>query len=306
MPALVLCPGSRAGRPNRSGTRDPCLSTDTVGAVCLPAEEQDFPRGSQCWVSGWGHTDPSHSESAPRARGAQGCGCRGGILSQGEAPPPPTSSSPGHRAAPAPFSSGITPGQTQGPQSPLPGSFWENHLVFSPKPRPLPPPPLLPGGPRPQQQGVCVGSTPPLRSQPPSLDGPLPLRPESTAPILGSPLWASAPPVPLRPSCCPAFPALALRPSISASASRSPQVGHAPGHGGAPAQHPALQQLLRVQRGPHAPHAVCRLPGPEGRRMPGAGGRGPGAGRAGPAAGRPADILSASGGAQASGQCAEG
>lgn len=129
----------------------------------------------------------------------------------------------------------------------------------------------------------------------PKSDGPLPPRPESTAPILGSPLWASAPPGPLRPSCCPAFPGLALRPSISASASRSPQVGHAPGHGGAPAQHPALQQLLRVQRGPHAPHAVCRLPGPEGRRVPGAGGRGPGVGWAGPAAGRPADIVSASG-----------
>ncbi|XP_045411347.1 transmembrane protease serine 5 [Lemur catta] len=44
----------------------PLNFSDTVGAVCLPAEEQHFPRGSQCWVSGWGHTDPSHSESAPR------------------------------------------------------------------------------------------------------------------------------------------------------------------------------------------------------------------------------------------------
>lgn len=60
-----------------------CLSTDTVGAVCLPAKEQDFPRGSQCWVSGWGHTDPSHSESAPRALAANGCGDGGrGILSK--------------------------------------------------------------------------------------------------------------------------------------------------------------------------------------------------------------------------------
>lgn len=52
-----------------------------MGAVCLPAEEQDFPKGSQCWVSGWGHTDPSHSESAPRALAANGCGDVGwGIL----------------------------------------------------------------------------------------------------------------------------------------------------------------------------------------------------------------------------------
>ncbi|XP_070128906.1 transmembrane protease serine 5 isoform X3 [Equus przewalskii] len=41
--------------------RTPLDFSDTVGAVCLPAEEQDFPRGSQCWVSGWGHTDPSHA-----------------------------------------------------------------------------------------------------------------------------------------------------------------------------------------------------------------------------------------------------
>lgn len=91
----------------------------------------------------------------------------------------------------------------------------------------------------------------------PKSDGPLPPRPESTAPILGSPLWASAPPGPLRPSCCPAFPGLALRPSISASASRSPQVGNAPGHGGAPAQHPALQQLLRVYSGALTPRMLC-------------------------------------------------
>lgn len=58
--------------------RTPLMFSDTVGAVCLPAEEQDFPRGSQCWVSGWGHTDPSHSKSAPRALAANGCGGRGG------------------------------------------------------------------------------------------------------------------------------------------------------------------------------------------------------------------------------------
>ncbi|XP_027628637.1 transmembrane protease serine 5 [Tupaia chinensis] len=38
--------------------------SDTVGAVCLPSEELRFPRGSQCWVSGWGHTDPSHTHSS--------------------------------------------------------------------------------------------------------------------------------------------------------------------------------------------------------------------------------------------------
>ncbi|XP_060229376.1 transmembrane protease serine 5 isoform X2 [Meriones unguiculatus] len=46
--------------------RTPLNFSDTVGAVCLPAKEQHFPRGSQCWVSGWGHTDPSHSESQLR------------------------------------------------------------------------------------------------------------------------------------------------------------------------------------------------------------------------------------------------
>lgn len=57
---------------------------------------------------------------------------------------------------------------------------------------------------------------------------------------------------------------------MSMSASRSPQLRHAAGHGGAPAGHPALQQLLHVQRGPYPPHAVCRLRGREGRRVPGA------------------------------------
>ncbi|KAM5227018.1 transmembrane protease serine 5 isoform 1-T1 [Hipposideros larvatus] len=58
-----LCPGwGREAKPEWDP--GPCLSTDTVGAVCLPAEEQDFPRGSQCWVSGWGHTDPSHTHSS--------------------------------------------------------------------------------------------------------------------------------------------------------------------------------------------------------------------------------------------------
>ncbi|KAM4827912.1 LOW QUALITY PROTEIN: transmembrane protease serine 5 [Thomomys bottae] len=42
----------------------PLHSSDTVGAVCLPAEEQHFARGSQCWLSGWGHTDPSHTHGS--------------------------------------------------------------------------------------------------------------------------------------------------------------------------------------------------------------------------------------------------
>ncbi|XP_074191557.1 transmembrane protease serine 5 isoform X3 [Rhinolophus sinicus] len=49
--------------------RTPLNFSDTVGAVCLPAEEQDFPRGSQCWVSGWGHTDPSHRMSSSQYSG---------------------------------------------------------------------------------------------------------------------------------------------------------------------------------------------------------------------------------------------
>lgn len=48
--------------------RTPINFSDTVGAVCLPAKEQHFPWGSQCWVSGWGHTDPSHR----RQRGTPG------------------------------------------------------------------------------------------------------------------------------------------------------------------------------------------------------------------------------------------
>ncbi|XP_033620232.1 transmembrane protease serine 5 isoform X2 [Fukomys damarensis] len=42
----------------------PLNFSDTVSAVCLPAEEQHFPWGSQCWVSGWGHTDPSYGHSS--------------------------------------------------------------------------------------------------------------------------------------------------------------------------------------------------------------------------------------------------
>ncbi|PNI40617.1 TMPRSS5 isoform 8 [Pan troglodytes] len=42
----------------------PLNFSDTVGAVCLPAKEQHFPKGSRCWVSGWGHTHPSHTYSS--------------------------------------------------------------------------------------------------------------------------------------------------------------------------------------------------------------------------------------------------
>ncbi|XP_054986436.1 transmembrane protease serine 5 isoform X2 [Sorex araneus] len=42
----------------------PLNFSDSVGAVCLPAEDQHFPAGSQCWVSGWGHTDPTHTHSS--------------------------------------------------------------------------------------------------------------------------------------------------------------------------------------------------------------------------------------------------
>uniref|UniRef100_A0A2K6KT73 Transmembrane protease serine 5 n=1 Tax=Rhinopithecus bieti TaxID=61621 RepID=A0A2K6KT73_RHIBE len=44
--------------------RTPLNFSDTVGAVCLPAKERHFPKGSQCWVSGWGHTDSSHTYSS--------------------------------------------------------------------------------------------------------------------------------------------------------------------------------------------------------------------------------------------------
>ncbi|XP_054295198.2 transmembrane protease serine 5 isoform X2 [Pongo pygmaeus] len=48
--------------------RTPLSFSDTVGAVCLPAKEQHFPKGSQCWVSGWGHTDPGHTRICSRTR----------------------------------------------------------------------------------------------------------------------------------------------------------------------------------------------------------------------------------------------
>uniref|UniRef100_A0A3B3RNE8 Transmembrane serine protease 5 n=2 Tax=Paramormyrops kingsleyae TaxID=1676925 RepID=A0A3B3RNE8_9TELE len=38
--------------------KTPLNFTDTVRPVCLPRYEQEFPGGTQCWVSGWGHTSP--------------------------------------------------------------------------------------------------------------------------------------------------------------------------------------------------------------------------------------------------------
>ncbi|XP_074256711.1 transmembrane protease serine 5 isoform X2 [Saimiri boliviensis] len=133
--------------------RTPLNFSDTMGAVCLPAKEQHFPKGSQCWVSGWGHTDSSHRSTAPPWAHFFGSPC-----------------------------------------------LWDFEL-----------PPLL---------LFCL----------PGLD-----------------------------SC----PAVFLR------VSHSLQLGHASGHGGAPAQHSALQQLLHVQWSPYAPHALCWLPGWKGRCMPG-------------------------------------
>ncbi|XP_078540099.1 transmembrane protease serine 5 [Lissotriton helveticus] len=34
----------------------PLNFSDTVRAVCLPQYNQEFPKGTQCWVSGWGYT----------------------------------------------------------------------------------------------------------------------------------------------------------------------------------------------------------------------------------------------------------
>uniref|UniRef100_A0A9L0SPQ2 Transmembrane serine protease 5 n=1 Tax=Equus caballus TaxID=9796 RepID=A0A9L0SPQ2_HORSE len=79
--------------------RTPLDFSDTVGAVCLPAEEQDFPRGSQCWVSGWGHTDPSHGPldggeaAAPDAEGMDAPSLHKRLS-------PPMGQPPGHMASP--------------------------------------------------------------------------------------------------------------------------------------------------------------------------------------------------------------
>lgn len=176
---------------------------------------------------------------------------------------------PGHRAPPVPFSPGIPLGQTQGPSLPGLGlsekkaqCFPSTQALSFPSPGPrnarasalgcmcevyphLPPSP-----------GVCQTPTslPKVRDSHPGLSS-LGLRGSvrGLEPFL---LLCLPGPGSVSLHCCVCLP--------------SPQFGHAPGHGGAPAQHPALQQLLRVQRGPDAPHAVCRLPGWEGRCLPGA------------------------------------
>uniref|UniRef100_A0A8D2BZ83 Transmembrane protease serine 5 n=1 Tax=Sus scrofa TaxID=9823 RepID=A0A8D2BZ83_PIG len=147
--------------------RTPLHFSDTVGAVCLPTEEQAFPRGSQCWVSGWGHTDPSHSESAPR-----GPGCKG-VWGWGRGPSPKwgtsatTSSSPatGHRQSPSPLVSPLA--RPRAPASPA-WVFLRKKPSVSLQPRPFLSLPLVPGVPGPQHRGVCVRSTP-LTSQSRSL-----------------------------------------------------------------------------------------------------------------------------------------
>ncbi|XP_047609485.1 transmembrane protease serine 5 isoform X3 [Phacochoerus africanus] len=185
---LYRRPDLGAGSPSLSGVQDHCLSTDTVGAVCLPTEEQAFPRGSQCWVSGWGHTDPSHSESTP-----WGPGCKG-VWGWGRGPSPKwgtstaTSSSPatGHRQSPSPLASPLA--RPRAPASPA-WVFLRKKPSVSLQPRPFLSLPLVPGVPGPQHRGVCVRSTP-LPSQPRSLSDSYLLaqspRLPSWAPVLGS------------------------------------------------------------------------------------------------------------------------
>jgi len=31
---------------------------DTIRPVCLPQYDHDLPGGTQCWISGWGYTQP--------------------------------------------------------------------------------------------------------------------------------------------------------------------------------------------------------------------------------------------------------
>ena len=35
-----------------------CVFSDTVRPVCLPKYDLDLPGGTQCWISGWGYTQP--------------------------------------------------------------------------------------------------------------------------------------------------------------------------------------------------------------------------------------------------------
>ncbi|XP_073511372.1 transmembrane protease serine 5 [Phyllobates terribilis] len=39
----------------------PLNYSDSVRPVCLPQYEQDIPAGSECWISGWGHTHPDNT-----------------------------------------------------------------------------------------------------------------------------------------------------------------------------------------------------------------------------------------------------
>lgn len=199
----------------------PLNFSDSVGAVCLPAEERDFPGDSQCWVSGWGHTDPSHSESATTVEKGSGSG-------------------PWGRAA-----------------GPL---LWPCGRA---SPLPLAPPLARLGDPR-----------IPCLSFPVSLNSPRYKRViggvRAASPLCLSPqICLSSASSPRPPAPTPAVPGDISPPLLCCPAPCSSQLGHAAGHASAAAQHAALQQLLRVRRSPHGPHALCWLPGRQGGCVPG-------------------------------------
>ena len=229
-----LRPGSEAEGRSLSGAQDHCLSAHTVGSVCLPAKERDFPRGSECWVSGWGHTDPSHSESAPRALGAQdgGWGLGGeASVPRSEAPRPPP---PWPQGTTSPLLLWHHPRSDGGPRV-LPGE----QTGISPETRSFLLPPRLPGVPGPQHQGVCVMHMPPSKSDGPSW-------PES---------WASMSLGSLTPSSASASPVSVCDPPISHLPPCSPQLQSAPGLWSlfsAPSSATAL-----VYSGALMPHILC-------------------------------------------------
>ena len=35
---------------------------DTIRPICLPQYNYDVPGGTQCWISGWGYTQPDGGE----------------------------------------------------------------------------------------------------------------------------------------------------------------------------------------------------------------------------------------------------
>ncbi|XP_075045727.1 transmembrane protease serine 5 [Mixophyes fleayi] len=39
----------------------PLNYSDSIRPVCLPQYDQDLPAGSECWISGWGHTQPDNT-----------------------------------------------------------------------------------------------------------------------------------------------------------------------------------------------------------------------------------------------------